>query len=193
MISQKTLQSTASGVFLAAEENPTNSCKNVASNAELKESKLFAAKLHLMNVEIYWKFNPPATPHFGGIWERLVQLFKLSLYKVIGSKNLTDEILSTVSCELEESMISRTLSNVPYDINDPLLLTPNHFLLGRSSVNWSTCVFIGEEKNLSKVWRSSQQFANHFWNPFLREFLPTQPIRCKWLKTSKILEVADLV
>ena len=50
-----------------------------------------------MNVEIDWKLNPPAAPHFGGIWERLVQIFKLSLYKVIGSRTLTDEILNTVA------------------------------------------------------------------------------------------------
>ena len=83
-----------------------------------------------MNVEIDWKFRPPAAPHLGGIWERLVQIFKLSLYKVIGSRTLTDGILSKVSCELEASINSRPLSNVPYDINDPLPLTPNHFLLG---------------------------------------------------------------
>ena len=62
-------------------------CSNNAlqsSIVELKESKLLAAKLHSMNVEIYWKFNPPTASHFGGIWERLVQFFKLSLYKVIG-------------------------------------------------------------------------------------------------------------
>ena len=134
---------------------------------------------------------PP--PHFGGIWERLVQIFKLSLYKVIGSRTLTDEILNTVACEIEASMNSRPLTNVPYDINDPLPLTPNHFLLGRSSVNLSPCVFIGKEKNLSKSWRSSQQIATHFWNRFLREYLPTQQVRCKWHKTSKNLQVDDLV
>ena len=121
-----------------------------SSIVELKESKLLAAKLHSMNVEIDWKFDPPAAPHFGGILERLVQIFKLSLYKVFGSRTLTDEILSTVSCEIEASMNSRPLTNIPYDINDPLPLTPNHFLLGCSSVNLSPCVFIGKEKNFSK-------------------------------------------
>ena len=90
-------------------------------------------------------------------------------------------------------MNSRPLTNVPNDINDPLPLTPNHFLLGCSSVNFSPYVFIGKKKNLSKSWRSAQQIATHFWNRFLRDFLPTQQVRCKWHKTSKNLQVDDLV
>ena len=154
-----------------------------SSIADLKASTTFAAKLHLMNVEIVWKLNPPAAPHFGGIWERLVQIFKSSLYKVIGSRTLTGEISCTVTCEIEANMNSRPLTNVPSDINDPLPLTPNHFLLGRSSVNLPPGVFIGDEKNISKAWRTSQQIAAHFWNRFLREYLPCQQIRSKWNKS----------
>ena len=117
--------------------------------------------------------NPPVAPHFGGIWERLGQIFKLSLYMFIGSRTLTDEILCTVMCDIEANMNSRPLTNVPSDINDPLPLKPNHFLLGRSSVNLPSGVFIGDEENISKAWRtSSQQIAAHFWNQFLQEYLP---------------------
>ena len=71
-----------------------------------------------MKVEIDWNINPPSAPYNGGIWERFVRIFKLTLYNVIGSRNLTDEILNTVSCEMEASANSRSLANVPYDIND---------------------------------------------------------------------------
>ena len=59
-----------------------------------------------MKVEIEWNFNPPAAPHFVEIWERLVEIFKLSFYKVIGSRALTDEILSTISGGIEDSLNS---------------------------------------------------------------------------------------
>ena len=119
-----------------------------SSIANLKASKSFAAKLHLMKVKIVWKHNPPAAPPFGGIRKRLVQIFKLSLYKVSGSRTLTDKILCTVTCEIEANMNSRPLTNVPSDITDPLPHTPNHFLLGRSSVNLPPGVFIGDEKGI---------------------------------------------
>ena len=145
-----------------------------------------------MKFEIVWKFNPPAGPHFGGNWERLVQILKLSLYKVIGSRTLTDEILCTVTCEIEANMNSRPLTNVPSDINDLLPLRPNHFLLGRSSVILPPGVFVGDEKNILKAGRTLQQIAAHFWNRFLREYLPRQQIRSKWNKSLKNLKVDDL-
>ena len=74
------------GKSFVGSNNPVQS-----SIVELKESKLLAAKLLSMNVKIDWKFNPPAAPHFCGIWEILVQIFKLSFYKVIGSRTLTNE------------------------------------------------------------------------------------------------------
>ena len=98
-----------------------------SSIANLRASKSFAAKLHLMIVEIVWKFNPPAAPHVGGIWERLVQIFKLSLYKVIESRTLTDEILCTLTCEIETNMNSRPLTNVPSDMIHYLLRQTTFF------------------------------------------------------------------
>ena len=74
MILASTQQLFAQDVLSAGKENTTNffsDCgksfvgpKNSlqSSNANLKASKLFAAKLHLMEVEILWKFNHPAAP-----------------------------------------------------------------------------------------------------------------------------------
>ena len=53
-----------------------------------------------MQAEIYRVFNPPAAPHFGGSWERLVHMFKLSLYKVIVSEKLSEDILLTLVREI---------------------------------------------------------------------------------------------
>ena len=147
-----------------------------SSIASLRDCQDFASHLHLMQVG-----------------ERLVQIFRLSLYKVIGSKTLSDDILMTLVFEIESNMNSRPLTNVPSEINDPLPLTPDHFLLGRPSVNYPPGFFETQKVTVSRSWKSAQKLASHFWNRFLREYIPNQQTRSKLIKTSENLKVKDLV
>ena len=143
------------------------SCSELRKGIEaLRSSREFASKIHILDLEINWKFDPPLAPHFCGSWERLVQVFKLSLYKVIGSRTLTDETLSTFTCEIESNKNLRPLLKVSSDINDPLPLTPNHFLLGRPSMNRPSGVFSQSNVADTKSWETSQILAQHFWNRF---------------------------
>ena len=101
-----------------------------------KSIKVSASKHHDVGFENEWNFNPPLVPHFGGIWERLLPVFKLSLYKIIGSRTLTDETLSPFNCEIEFNDNSRPLTNSSSDINDPL--PPNTKPI---SSGWNICQF----------------------------------------------------
>ena len=122
-----------------------------------------------------------------------MQIFKLSLYKLIGSRTLSNDILWTLECEIESNINSRPITNVPSETNDPLPLTPNQFLLGRPSVNYPPGLFETEKVAVFKSWKSAQELASHFWNRFLREYIPSQQTRSKWNKTSENLKVKDLV
>ena len=79
---------------------------------------------------IRWRFNPPADPHHVGSWERTVGSFKRIFSATIGSRRLTDEILSTTFCFVEQSLHARPMSSVSSDPNDLTALTPNQFFLG---------------------------------------------------------------
>ena len=116
-----------------------------------------------------WNFYPPVEPHFGGVWERLVQVFKLSVYKVIGSRTQTDDTLTTLTSEIEANMRWRPIANIPSDIIDPLPLTPIHFLPGRPSINIPPSIFTPTHITISKSWKTTQQLTTEFWNRILKE------------------------
>ena len=79
------------------------------------------------------------------------------------------------------------------NINDPLPLTPNHFILGRLSINVPSSIFLDKTVTLPKSWKNAQFLAQQFWNRFLREYLPERQFRTKCNTASNNLAVDDLV
>ena len=61
---------------------------------------------------IQWVFNPPAAPHMGGVWGRLVRSCKKALNVVVQNQVLTDELFLTASAVVEWVVNSRPLTEV---------------------------------------------------------------------------------
>ena len=88
--------------FISRKGKPNTIINNNGTNfvgAEKKFSEYDAAwnkegiKKHLIQRGIRWKFNPPAAPHFGGVWERLVRSCKKAMYAVLGNRAVTEHVL----------------------------------------------------------------------------------------------------
>ena len=62
---------------------------------------------------VEWVFNPPTSPHRGGVWERLVQAAKKHLAFVLSLDNLSIETLTTVLAQAELAMNSRPITHLP--------------------------------------------------------------------------------
>ena len=104
------------------------------SNLDQDAIKTFATTL-----QINWIFNPPKSPHMGGIWERMVRSVKEVMHGIIRDHVLTDPQLYTVLTEVELIVNSRPLTHVSTDVRDLEPLTPNHLLLGAHR-NWAAII-----------------------------------------------------
>ena len=109
----------------------TNFKGATAELAEMIEG-LDKKKIDLFAVahEIVWHFNPPAAPHMGGVWERLVKSVKEVLHVTMKDRVLTDPQLATTFTEVEAILNSRPLTHASSDSNDLEALSPNHIMLG---------------------------------------------------------------
>nr|XP_043069244.1 uncharacterized protein LOC122322057 [Drosophila bipectinata] len=143
--------------------------------------------------QMTWKFIPPASPHMGGAWERLVRSVKTALESILLDKRPSDELLRAALMEAEAIVNSRPLTYIPLEDENEESLTPNHFLLGSSTGRGPTMEPLPEGVQLKKSWRESQQLADSFWRRWLQEYLPVITRRTKWCEKAKPLVEGDIV
>lgn len=141
---------------------------------------------------IVWHFNPPAAPHFGGLWEAGVKSIKTHL-KQMGKTNFTFEEFSTILTQIETCLNSRPLCPLTDDLNDMSILTPGHFLTGRALL--ATPDDRNEDLNTTVLtrWQIIQKQTHEFWNKWSTEYLHRLQQRPKWLAQRANLIVGDLV
>ena len=144
--------------------------------------------------DIEWHFSPPHGPHFGGVWERLVQSSKRAMRIVLGNQLVTDKILSAVVAEVSMLLNTRPLTHLSVDRNDPEPLTPNYFLYAQVIPYFPLKKVEENDLNISRSqFEQSQMIVDHFWKRWLTEYVPHLTERKKWARTSRNPEVGDLV
>ncbi|XP_055633370.1 uncharacterized protein LOC129773750 [Toxorhynchites rutilus septentrionalis] len=140
-----------------------------------------------------WVFNPPASPHMGGCWERLIQSIKKILVVVKPQRVTTEEVLRSYLIQVENIVNSRPLTHVPVDSCSSPALTPNHFLVGSSNGSKPLVPYKDCPLALQRSWKSSDALANRFWQRWITEYLPTITRRTKWFNQVKPIAVGDVV
>ncbi|XP_055908033.1 uncharacterized protein LOC129942917 [Eupeodes corollae] len=147
-----------------------------ASNDLKRDSKFITSEWSstvsktLATLYTTWHFNPPLSPHFGGLWEAGVKSIKHHLKRTIGTAKLTFEEYSTLLTQIEGCLNSRPLCPMTSDPNDLNVLTPGHFLIG------------GPLNVLPD--------RNHTWSTSYLHLLQQRP---KWLQQKPNINVGDIV
>lgn len=147
----------------------------------------------LADKQIEWRFIPPHSPHFGGLWEAAVKSFKRHLRRVVGNELLTSAQLNTLIIEIEAVLNSRPLTPISTDPNDLLVLTPGHFLIGESLMCLRDRDFRNIPSNRLSRWQHIQQLKQHFWNRWHKEYLNELTNRNKWNKGGHSIREGTIV
>jgi len=87
-----------------------NASKFQAAAKDLEGSDQMSESLCVLGVQ--WKFIPKRAPWYGGFWERLIGLTKMTLRKVLGKAFVTLPMLQTLIVEIEVVLNDRSLTHV---------------------------------------------------------------------------------
>jgi hypothetical protein len=133
-----------------------------------------------LSKRIQWHFNPPLSPHFGGLWEAAVKSFKHHLKRVLKDQLLTYEQINTLLIDIEAILNSRPLCTLSADPNDPSSLTPAHLLLGRPINFLPEKNLLSISDNRLSIYNFVVKAKQDFWNRWHKEYLNELQLRQKW-------------
>ena len=178
-----------------------NGTNFVAGNKEIRESINQWNHAQIDNCckikGIDWLFNPPNASHFGGIYEREIRTIRKVLnslmHEMHNKVSLSDEMLLTLMCEVENTLNCRPLTSVTSDPEDLEALTPNHILRLNFQISFPPGIFMPNDLYLNKRWRQIQYMADLFWSRWRREYLPLLTQRQKWFAKHRQHKCGDLV
>lgn len=142
---------------------------------------------------IDWHFNPPAAPHFGGIWESAVKSAKHHLTRVVKDARLTLEELGTLLCQIEACLNSRPLTPLSFHPLDLEPITPAHFLIGGPLLLVPETDLSNENISTLRKWRYVQALMQTFWKRWSKEYLPQLQVRGRWLAQTQQMKIGDIV
>ncbi|XP_077265256.1 uncharacterized protein LOC143899131 [Temnothorax americanus] len=177
-------------------DNGTNFVGAAREQAEVYEflrKEKEAITTYLACQKIEWRFIPPRSPHFGGLWEAAVKATKRHLHTVTKGLVWTFEEYATLLVKIEAILNSRPLTPFSSDPNDLLALTPSHFLTGDSLLFPPEYSYMKVPDNKLSRWQHAQKLRQHFWKRWQEEYLQELQKRHKWRNKGKDLEVGTLV
>ncbi|XP_055844795.1 uncharacterized protein LOC129911111 [Episyrphus balteatus] len=140
-----------------------------------------------------WNFIPPASPHFGGLWEAGVKSVKHHFKRVVGNGTLTFEELTTLLTQIEACLNSRPLCPLTENPDDFHALTPAHFLIGAEMYSVPEPDLTIGKTSYTDRWKAIQFSLQTFWHHWQSEYLARLQQRPKWLKSQPQLKIGDLV
>jgi hypothetical protein len=141
---------------------------------------------------IEWSFITPRSPHHGGAWEIMVKAMKRAIMALSQGQTMNADTFDTYLC-LAMNMINNRPLLKHYSQDQPHILTPNDFIVGRQDTNLVPGCENIPHSRLGNRWRQLETLGNQLWHRFIAEILPELASREKWKVLHENLKVGALV
>ncbi|GFW01168.1 integrase catalytic domain-containing protein [Trichonephila clavipes] len=138
---------------------------DLTSDALIATLKRFTSRRakYFVSENIDWKFIPPKSPHFGGLWEAGVKSVKHHLKRAIGNLHFTFEEFETIMIQVEGILNSRPLTPLSRDADNFDVLTPGYFLIGRPITSIPEPNLIDVNENRLSRWEKITKVVQRTW------------------------------
>ena len=104
--------------------NFTRAQRELAKSGKCLDQDRIGKELTLQKIN--WIFSPPVSPCMNGAMKAIVKITKKHLNTITRNHLFNDETLCTYLTEIESIINGRPLTHLSDDINDFVVLTPNH-------------------------------------------------------------------
>ena len=142
---------------------------------------------------VRWHLSTEAAPHTGGVWERIVQVIKRPLRKVLGKQRLNYTEMLTLCKEVEGIVNDRPLA--PTSADSMEAITPSMLMLGRkirSCPGWEERDGPAEQTAETQL-AARNQLISKLWQAWMKEYCLSLQNMHKWYTRKPNLSVGDLV
>ncbi len=119
---------------------------------------------------------------------------KMLLYKVVNPHHLSLDECLTLLAEIESVLNSRPLiplNSAPEDGVE--VLTPGHFLVGKSLRSIPAIIPPEKNVNLLRRWNLCQRLSADIWKRWVREYVVHLQRLAKWSYPQRQIQVGDVV
>ncbi|XP_041633394.1 uncharacterized protein [Drosophila kikkawai] len=179
-------------------DNATNFVGAKNELADLK--RLFLNASHQTAIDefcltdsIEWRFIPPRSPHFGGLWEAAVKTAKYHFYRSVGPAILPADDLRTLVCHIAAIINSRPLVSLSEHPGDLDVLTPAHFLGTAPLALFPEPDYTNLNLNRLDRWQKISFYQQLFWSRWKQEYLTLLQQRSKWRTQKTDVQLGDVV
>ena len=121
----------------------------------------------LGDIRISWEFGPANCGHWGGLWEKIIQIVKRSIRASLEKRVVDTDTFDTLIAGVMGVVNRRPITKAGNGITEPMVLTPAHFIYPYIYINFSPAILPPQNATgdfFRRAWQTTREILDTFWS-----------------------------